>query len=221
MKNTLENVQYERKNLREWGIWNAYTQKFYDMDFIPFNEAELITFIKKRLSVETKKLTENQTQITQPKAKTLLIDELPLGYTFVECERYLAHIGNDKKFCSIVNLKEPLYLLNFQIKLVNHSAQPIINEHNKQLQEQNIARQKAEENRLKLEKIQKDKKDNFKSDLKKWGEKGVALMVNGISTEQKEVYYSSKPKASDYGLNRENFDSSELQKLATDYNIHF
>lgn len=221
MENTLLNVQHERKNLREWAIFNAYNNKFYNLDYVPTNEIELPTIMQKRLSEQMKQITDNQTQGKETKKQTLLVDDLPLGYTFVECEKYLAHIGNDKKFCSIVNTKEPLYLLNIQIKLIKHEVQPIINKHNQQLREQEAARQKAEQTRLEYERLQKGKKDKFKNDLKNWAEKGVVASRQGISTEDQEKYYSEKPTVIDYGLTREDFTTSELQKLASDYNIHF
>lgn len=216
----LENIEHGRKGFREWAIFNAYVNKFYNLDYVPTNEIELATTFQNRLNERMKILNEPQTQ-NGTKPETLFVDDLPLGYTFAECERYLAHIGNDKQFCCIVNVKEPLYLLNFQIKLVKHSAKPLIQKHNEDLRKAEAERQRAEKAQKEFDELKKTNKSKFQSDLKSWSNKGVGLFRNGMTDSQKEIYYNQKPKAVDYQLTREDFTTAELSELAVNYSINF
>lgn len=217
----LNNLDNSRKGFREFCIYHSLQNKFINADFVPNDEVELVTTFQKRLNDRIKIINEPQSQGNEPKGNSLFVDEIPLGYTYDECLKYLAFLGDEKQFCSIVNVKEPLRSLHLQIKLVKISAKPIIEKHNQEIREKEIKRQRAEKAQREFDEMKKNQKAKFQSELKSWSSKGVGLFRNGITESQKDVYNSEKPHPSKYQLTQEDFTSQELADLAVSYNIHF
>lgn len=167
----------ERQEEREFGIFNVTTDKFHNLNY------------------------------TTPYDDEEEFEATPTAlFTHEECERYIVH-KEDKEILTILNVKQPNYLLQFALNVIRK-------EHHDKLRKRHIAQAPRIEAAYKTASVinnSNNSKDRFVQDLVKWDK-----LVNSHEVqEQGRVHkvMQEKPKLTDYGLTIESFTPSEKETL--------
>lgn len=129
------------------------------------------------------------------------------GYSYEEAQRFIVHCDN-KKFCKIVNIKQPKYLLNFELMIYRkeQEAENAKNTMNFVNKSNNLQK---ENNRL-----SQNKESYFKAIGKHHAESKKPM--DGVQAQQLN---EQKPKLEDFNLTSENFDTTEKNRVLRLYGI--
>ena len=129
------------------------------------------------------------------------------GYSYDEAQRFIVHCDN-KKSCIVVNIKQPKYLLNFEL-MAYRKEQKAENAKNSMNFLNNANKLQAEKNRV------SQNKERYFTEIGKYHAKSLKPM-DGVQAQQLE---EKKPKLEDYELTSENFDTTEKNKALRLYGI--
>lgn len=163
-----------RKELREWHVYSKTNAKFFNMDRV------------------------------NPFLDSKFIEEQPSeGFTYEECERFVIH-QEDRSDCEILNIKQPKFLLNFQLELFAKETK------DKQKEETMSHSQRIYQ--MQMEATQKSKsKQQFVNDYNAW-EKEKSDDSTYTTKSTKEVL-AGRPKHEEYGLTESDFGVHERRMI--------
>jgi|GEM_PF-6017574 len=136
------------------------------------------------------------------------LEDIPSkGFSYEEAERFIVHCDN-KKSCKIVNIKQPLYLLNFELMVYRKEQASI--EAKENMRYVNNAQHIQAENNAKSK-----NKQRYFTDLGEHRAKSLKPMdgVQAIALEER------KPKMEDYDLTSNDFNSKEKNQLLSYYGV--
>ncbi|MAP53890.1 MAG: hypothetical protein CL605_03215 [Altibacter sp.] len=169
-------METNRKDKREFGVYDQEMNRFYNMDCISILDDQHL-------------------------------DDIPeKGYTYEEAQRFIVHCDN-KKSCKIVNIKQPKYLLNFEIEYYR-KEQASINAKENMRYLNNAQHIQAESN------AKRKNKESYFTALGVF--KTDSLKRTSVTAKQLE---ERKPKMEEYGLTSEDFDTQEKSRLHTLYDV--
>lgn len=171
----------ERKNERDFGIYNIAKDLFCNLDYLnPFDDQE--EFVNE-----------------------------PQTYTYEECERFIIH-KEYKSDLTILNLKQPKFLLAFHLDILRKQNSDNHLSENKKYDEQQAVsiKMQTEENS-----IQRNKQ-SFYNDLYNW-QVDINSEQTQISGKMSEKL-QQKPNIESYGLISDNFTSQEKLTINKNYN---
>lgn len=172
-------MQPNRKQKREWCVYDQEQNLFYNMDCISILENQYLEVIPKK------------------------------GYSYEEAERFIVHCDN-KKFCKIVNIKQPKYLLDFELMVYRKEQASIESKDNMRFvnNSQDI---QAESNTKRVN------KQRFFTKLGVYRAESLKPM-DGVQARELE---ERKPKIEHFKLTSSDFDAKEKSQLLSYYGFKF
>ncbi|WP_417861486.1 hypothetical protein [Winogradskyella sediminis] len=129
------------------------------------------------------------------------------GFSYDEAERFIVHCDN-KKYCKIVNIKQPKYLLNFEL-MVYRKEQAVM-----EAKENSRYINNAQNIQSESHTIRESKNDYFTA---LGAHKAESLKpMDGVMAKALD---KRKPRMEDYNLTSNDFDAKEKSKLLSYYGI--
>lgn len=136
------------------------------------------------------------------------LEDIPaLGFSYEESERFIVHCDN-KKSCKIVNIKQPKYLLNFEL-MVYRKEQASIEAKENMRYINNAQHIQAESN------LMSKNKQLYFTALGEYRAKSLKPMDGAQAKALEEL----KPKMEDYDLASNDFNSKEKNQLLSYYGV--
>ncbi len=123
------------------------------------------------------------------------------GCTYEEAQRFMVHCDN-KPSCKIVNIKQPKYLLNFELQF--YRKEQTAKEAKENMRYINNIQQVQTESNIKSK-----NKQNFFTALGKY----MAEAKKPMDSVQAKELLQRKPKIEDYGLSSNDFNAQEKRNL--------
>ena len=132
------------------------------------------------------------------------LKEIPTeGFTYEECERFMVHL-DDKSSSAILNIKQPRFLLNFQLKLYEKEMRDKIRKSTQVNADRN--------HQIQVEAQQKRKtKQQFVSDYYAWEKMKTDNNIH--FSKSNEQVQKERPKYTDYGLTESDFERHESRMI--------
>lgn len=125
------------------------------------------------------------------------------GFTFEECQRFIVHL-DDKSDAEILNVKQPKYLLDFQMKIFAKEARE------KEAKEISNIKRQAHEMQVKSQQ-KSNSKQAFENDYNSW----LKMQKDNSTyfTKTKDEVMKERPNYKAYGLTEADFSFSERHML--------